>query len=236
MFALPLIVRGGHAFLRIVQDPNRLDEVFNLIESISGNPRISQQMVETYRKLPEGAQAFRDKPRLGSIDMEALAQLPAGTLGHEYVRFMRRHGLDPSSLPLHPVEDDASYIEAHLRETHDLWHVVTGFAPDTAGELGLQAFYLAQVPNHVALAILSAGMINTLIYAFNDSAARMTEISRGWLLGRQARTLFGIDWKQLWTTPLSEVRAMLGLERGAADEVPPELLRQDSAREPVARA
>jgi ubiquinone biosynthesis protein COQ4 len=234
MFALPLIVRGGHAFLKIAKDPNRLDEVFNLIDAISDNPNISQQFVESYRKLPTAAQTFRDKPRLGAIDLEALGQLPAGTLGHEYSRFMRRNGLDPSSLPLHPVEDDASYIEAHLRETHDLWHVVTGFGPDVAGELGLQAFYLAQVPNRVALAILSAGMINTLIYAFEDSAARMTQIARGWLLGRQTQILFGTDWKQLWATPLSEVHARLGLER-AVDALPPELPRQDSAQ-PMARA
>lgn len=42
MFSLPLIVRGGHAFLRITQDPNRLDEVFRLIESINENPRIRE--------------------------------------------------------------------------------------------------------------------------------------------------------------------------------------------------
>jgi ubiquinone biosynthesis protein COQ4 len=149
---------------------------------------------------------------------------------------MRRHGLDPSALPTHPVKDDGSFIEAHLRETHDVWHVVTGFEPDVAGELGLQAFYLAQFPNHVAMAILTAGMLNTLIYGFEDSAARMTQIARGWLLGRKARPFFGTDWKQLWATPLSEVRTRLGLEPGATEGVAPELLRQASPRETMARA
>jgi hypothetical protein len=65
----------------------------------------------------------------------------------------------------------------------------------------------------------------------------MTQIARGWLLGRQARPLFGTDWKQLWATPLSEVRTRLGLEPGApAGAVAPELLRQEPAREPMARA
>jgi ubiquinone biosynthesis protein Coq4 len=236
MFSLPLIVRGGHAFLRIVQDPNRLEEVFHLIESINENPRHSQHLVEGYRKLPHGAQALRDKPRIGTIDLEVLGRLPEGTLGHEYARFMRRHGLDPSSLPSYPVEDDASFIEAHLRETHDVWHVVTGFEPNVAGELGLQAFYLAQFPNQVALAILSAGMLNTLIYGFEDSEARMSQIARGWLMGRKARPFFGTDWKKLWSTPLSEVRARLGLEPGATEAVAPELLQQASPRETMARA
>ncbi len=182
-------------------------------------------MSPAYRQLSTGAQALRDKPRLGRIDMEALAQLPAGTLGHEYAHFMRRHGLDPSSLPLHPVEDDISFIEAHLRETHDIWHVVTGFGPDVASELGLQAFYLAQVPNRVAMAILSAGMLNTLIYGFDDSGARMTQIARGWTLGRQARPLFGTDWKQLWSTPSPRCAPgwgwSCGVGRGAAGAAPP---------------
>lgn len=192
--------------------------------------------MEGYRRMPHGARALQEKPRLGKIDLETLGKLPEGTLGHEYARFMRRHGLDPASLPLKPVESDATFVEAHLRETHDLWHVVTGFEPNVAGELGLQAFYLAQFPNRVALAILSAGLMNTLLYAFDDSVARMTQIARGWLLGRQARPLFGTHWKELWATPIAEVRARLGLELKAADAVTPEMLRQDLAREPVARA
>jgi ubiquinone biosynthesis protein Coq4 len=237
MFTLPLIIRGAHAFLRLTQDPNRLDEVFRLIESINENPRFREQLVEGYRRTPHGAQALQNKPRLGPIDLDALGQLPEGTLGHEYARFMRQHGLDPAALPVKPVEDDASFIEAHLRETHDLWHVVTGFEPNVAGELGLQAFYLAQFTNRVALAILSAGMLNTLIYGFEDSGARMSQIARGWQLGRQARPLFGTDWKQLWTTPISEVRARLGLEpRPTSNEVTPELIPRERPFESMARA
>lgn len=236
MFTLPLIARGAYALLRVAQDPNRLDEVFRLIEALTENPRLSQQLVAEHRQTPHGAQALRDKPRLGTIDMEALGRLPEGTLGYEYARFMRQNGLDPSSLPLKPVEDDVSFIEAHLRETHDLWHVVTGFGPDVAGELGLQAFYLTQIPGRVALAILCAGMLNTLIYAFDDREARMTQIARGWQLGRKARPFFGVDWKQLWATPLSEVRTRLGLERVSVEGVAPELLPQAPPREMMARA
>lgn len=237
MFTLPLIIRGAHAFLSIARDPNRLDEVFRLIESINENPRFREQLVEGYRQTPHGAQALRDKPRLGAMDLDVLGQLPEGTLGHEYVRFMRKHGLDPASLPVKPVEDEVSFIEAHMRETHDLWHVVTGFEPNVAGELGLQAFYLAQFPNRVAMAILSAGMLNTLIFGFEDSGARMTQISRGWQLGRQARPLFGTDWKQLWAMPISEVRARLGLElKPTSNEVAPELIPRERSSETMARA
>jgi len=66
--------------------------------------------------------------------------------------------------------------------------------------------------------------------------ARVTQIADGWLMGRQARPLFGTDWKQLWATPIAEVSAQLGLELKAVDGLTPEMLRPDMAREPVARA
>jgi ubiquinone biosynthesis protein Coq4 len=36
--------------------------------------------------------------------------------------------------------DDTSYLLLRLRQTHDLWHVVTGFSTNVPGELGLKAF------------------------------------------------------------------------------------------------
>ena len=58
---------------------------------------------------------------------------------------MIRMNLDPKDILVpENVGSDFDYVRAHLRETHDVWHPVTGFDTDVAGELGLQAFYLAQ--------------------------------------------------------------------------------------------
>jgi ubiquinone biosynthesis protein Coq4 len=108
-------------------------------------------------------------------------------------------------------------VVAYLYDTHDVWHVVTGFSTDVAGELGLQAFYLAQFPATLAGMILLAGFANTLFLNFEDRDARMTAITRGWLLGKRASSLFGVRWSDLWSTPLSEVRAQLHLDLPAVD-------------------
>jgi ubiquinone biosynthesis protein Coq4 len=92
--------------------------------------------------------------------------------------------------------------------------VVTGFATDVAGELGLQAFYLAQFPGRLAMLLLPLGMLNTMLYARDDVGRRMDEITRGWQMGRAARRLFGIDWSSMWDQPLHEIRAGLKLEVG----------------------
>jgi ubiquinone biosynthesis protein COQ4 len=117
------------------------------------------------------------------------------------------------------VNDELDFVRAHLYETHDVWHVVTGFATDVPGELGLQAFYFAQLPGKLPTAILAAAFVNTLIKHFEEREPRMQEIVRGYLLGRQARPLFGVRWDALWSAPLAEVRAQLQLDRAAVDGV-----------------
>ncbi len=49
--------------------------------------------------------------------------------------------------------NDAVYGELRLSQTHDLWHVVTGFDTTVVGEIGLQAFHLTQFPYPLASAL-----------------------------------------------------------------------------------
>ncbi len=180
-------------------------------------PAIMKAIVDELSLEPSCARAFASRPRVGTIDLRALARLPEGTLGHEFAAHMLRAGLDPSALPTFEANDDHGYLRAHLYETHDIWHAVTGFRTDVAGELGLQAFYLAQIPSRLSSAILAGGFINTLAYAFPDRDARMRQIVRGWILGKRAKNFFGVEWASLWTTPLDEVRAGLGVEIDAVE-------------------
>jgi len=64
-----------------------------------------------------------------TVDIDALAALPEGTLGHAYATFLRAHGLTPEIFDGKPdgIEDPRlSYVIQRMRQTHDLWHVVTG--------------------------------------------------------------------------------------------------------------
>jgi ubiquinone biosynthesis protein Coq4 len=132
---------------------------------------------------------------------------------------MRANGLDPKAIPTLPAGDDLAFLRAHLYETHDVWHVVSGFSTDVAGELGLQAFYAAQTPGGLPLALLAMGCLNTALYDMADREPRMTAIARGWEMGRSARPLFGVRWEALWAVPLDEVRRELHVDAsgGAPD-------------------
>jgi ubiquinone biosynthesis protein COQ4 len=194
----------------LVKYPTRLEEVIQLADDISDDT-VMDQFMDQIRKDATGARSLVEHPRVKIVRTE-LRQLPKGTLGREYIDFMDGNGLNPDDLPTRPASTPADFVRAHLFETHDLWHVVTGFKTDLAGELGLQAFYLAQLPARLSPLLLAIGMANTLIYGFDDKDARMDAIAHGWRMGKRAKQLFGQDWNQMWATPLAEVRARLGVQ------------------------
>jgi ubiquinone biosynthesis protein Coq4 len=212
-------IRVSRAVLAMVHNANDPDRVFDLIEAMYASSDAAQKVVERMSRDPALARVLRERPRLGRIDMEALSRLPEGTLGRTFADHLRECGLDPNLLRVHEAPDAASYVKAHLFETHDVWHVVTGFRPDSAGELGLQSFYFAQNGSRVSMGVFVAGLAFTFLSNFELCEVAMPQVVRGWLLGRRARRLFGTDWKTLMDRPLEEVRAAFCLDLDTVDTI-----------------
>lgn len=217
------------AAVRLIRDPNELDRVFEIAEGLASSELLDKVIAEISEN-PELVSAFEKRTRVGAIDVHALAAYPEGTLARAYGEHMLKNKLDPSAIPSLPSSTPREFLQAHLYETHDIWHVATGFDTDVAGELGLQAFYWAQLPVRLAPALLGGGIFNTMFFAWGDRDRRMRAIVRGWLLGRRARALFGIDWAALWNSPLVDVRKKLRIE---IDEVERSI---DSHETPVLKA
>jgi hypothetical protein len=70
--------------------------------------------------------------------LEALHELPDGTLGHAYIEFYRRNGI---TVPGKDVHTPAHYV------SHDMNHVISGYEPTGPGEIALGAFTLAMNDN-----------------------------------------------------------------------------------------
>ncbi|MGZ3698337.1 MAG: Coq4 family protein [Bdellovibrionota bacterium] len=216
------LMRALAAFARIVRDPNRLDEVFAMAGRVAREENLERLAVR-FSSDPQGKTAIEKRTRLGKIDVGTLLIYPDESLGHAYGEYLRTRNLKPEDIPSLPGESPAKYVLAHLYESHDLWHVVTGFETDVAGELGLQAFYLAQYPNPIAPILLAAGFLNTAFYNLSDWDIRSREIVRGWLMGKRAKSLFGAPWAEWFERPLVEVRAELRIDiRASFVALPPE--------------
>ena len=58
---------------------------------------------------------------------------------------MKQRGLTPDIFAAKGELSRETYVIKRLRQTHDLWHVLTGIDLDVPGELELQAFTLLQM-------------------------------------------------------------------------------------------
>lgn len=219
-----IALQAAYAFIRIVRNPNRLDVIFKLVDSVLAD-KSAQVALEANLCKPGVRDAALQRVRLPALRLEALEVMPAGSFGETAARFFRANDLDPDALPRREVADDSQWLSAHLYETHDLWHVLTGFGPAIEEELGLQAFYAAQVEGVVALSILSAGLLNSVMFAPAEGRRRMEAIIRGWQMGVRASTVIGVDWGALLQEPLADVRARFGIAVPAEHDAMAQLAR-----------
>lgn len=205
-------LRMVKSFWTLSQDPNRLDEVFAIADR-GANLKVLAEVAAVGAKSEQGAKALREGTRLGEINLEKLRKLPEGTLGRVFAEHMIANKLDPNDIPVPTHEaGDVRYVKTHLRETHDIWHVVTGFNTDVAGEIGLQAFYLAQLPSRLSAVLISMAFLHLATKNMTPRDTLMTEVMRGWAIGKKARPFFGYPWAEKWATPIEDVRKELGVD------------------------
>ena len=207
-------LKAFYSLARLVKDPNRLGEVFEMSDALA-TPDALRPMVDRLAEDPVVARTLEARHRI-RFELGELRGLPEGTLGRTFADHMIAANLDPSALPTLPSDDATSFFRAHLYETHDVWHVVTGFGTDIVGELGLQAFYQAQIPGPLPSLLLAVGLLRSAIFDQTLTVPFMEALVRGWRMGKAARPLFGVRWDELWSVPLEDVRRQLGIDTSDA--------------------
>jgi ubiquinone biosynthesis protein COQ4 len=207
--------RAGTALARVLAEPERTDQV--LVFSMYANAGSLPDRVHRFYDDPRGARLFAEQRTIDTttIDLDALAALPEGTLGRAYAEFLRARGLTPDvfrNAPAEVPDPKMAFVIKRLRQTHDLWHVVTGFDTDPASEVALQAFSFAQVgaPSSGVLAALGT------LRAMRMAPRFVFDVAWAFRLGRRAEKLAVFPWEDHWSTPLDDVRVMLGLPARAS--------------------
>jgi ubiquinone biosynthesis protein COQ4 len=176
----------------------------------SSDPKSLDLTVQHLSQYPHCQIALANRQPLGSIDLAALHQLPLDTLGYHYANYMLSHQL--KQLAAQPATSESEFIDIHMRETHDIWHVVTGISIDMLGEIQLQAFCIAQLQlSRFWMALLTKNLLKASIYDIEAADPYMTALTTGWTMGKAAQPLFGIDWTALWEMPIVQVRASLDI-------------------------
>jgi ubiquinone biosynthesis protein COQ4 len=180
-----------------------------LIDAMSGKAPL--RLLHRFRRTETGARLLRDKPDVGRrlADRPMLRALPAGSLERAYIDFVEREGISAEGIRQASESSEArgygtgdlEYLRVRMRDTHDLWHTVTGYQGDVLGELALLAFVLGQHRNAAIAAIVLAGTFLR--------RSRPLFILDGYRRGRAAAFLPPQEWEALLPQPLEQVRSQL---------------------------
>ncbi|BDA68896.1 conserved hypothetical protein [Rivularia sp. IAM M-261] len=195
----------------LVREPDNLDHIYDLEDGLR-DTKASLLAVEWLNTQPEVAQLIQERYIAPPPDIEALLQYPKDSLGYAYAVYIQKAGFDPSFYRTIQVEDNVSYFLLRVRQTHDIWHVVTGFKTDTNGEIGLKAFELAQTRRNLAVFLVGAAMLATLATSPQALPNLLKQIVLGYQMGEKAKPLFAQKWEENWEKPLLQWRSELGIE------------------------
>jgi len=203
----------------LAADPDDLPQVFTIIESLSCDT--IERLAARMAKSEGGRRLLSTKPDIVDqlADREALARLPAGTLGREYLAFVEREMISPAGIREAgekgmtndmPLPAPLDWVQARLRDTHDLWHAAVGYSGDVLGETALLAFTFAQTWNPAVGLIIAIGFGKTRS-SMGDGRDACRTIADGFRRGRRAAWLIDQEWESMLALPATEVRRRLSL-------------------------
>jgi len=201
---------GTRALWRLLLNNDDTNQVF--IMNIALNARSLPAVVDRILSDPRGKRLADERPTITtrSVDFAALRALPSSTLGGAYARYLDDNKLDPDLFKPPPgLPELPTWIVTRVRQTHDIWHALTGYGPDAAGELALQGFTYGQlrVPSPLVLAT-----VGTLFRA--PWAAR--SVLDGYRRGAAADFLPVVRFEDMWSRPLDDLKVELRIRPRAS--------------------
>jgi ubiquinone biosynthesis protein Coq4 len=186
-----------------------------------------------HKSYQQTLQVLRDDPATAALIQERyhefyqapwneLKRLPTGTLGYEFYSFMNKPEVTPiDQLPESKVEitPEIDYIRRRIRLIHDIHHVLTGHPSDELGEMGISAFYVAQIWSPLNAVLLAVGLIKCTIKCPGRMHELMDVIVEGYAMGKKAELLFGQKYEEVWDVPVVELRRRYGITASIHDFV-----------------
>ncbi|WDA40552.1 Coq4 family protein [Erythrobacter sp. BLCC-B19] len=209
-------MRAVRNFQKLMKDKEDTAAVFKIFESLPSKdflPRIA-----AFALSERGEQLRASEAWLPDIldDHATLRKTPKGSLAHAYCDFMEAEGLSAAGLvaesdragrPRFP--DLVEWYINRSRDTHDLFHVLTGYGRDALGEASVLLFTHGQSPSQGHLLIGYAGAANIKKMVKGSKAPVMSAVREAHRIGKGAPPLIEQPIRQLLERPIDEVRAAL---------------------------
>jgi ubiquinone biosynthesis protein COQ4 len=205
------------AIRKLMANGDDTTQVFRIMRALNvGNgPKNYARLIATV----EGGRLASEHVELAErfSDRAFVRQFAPGTVGAAYRAFLETTGysadglvqvskIDSEDQVAHPY----AWFGRRVRDTHDIWHVLTGYkADESLGEACLVAFSYAQVGGLGWAFIGGAAALKSLSVTRNTLFARA--VWEGYRNGRRARWISGEDYLALLAEPIETARARLGI-------------------------
>ena len=227
--------RALTALRRLLNDKEDTFQVFEIMRSLSG--RSAPDGYQRLLKTPQGGRLAYERVELVQrlMDRAWVESFAPGTVGAAYAEFTARENLSAEGLAEESRKGMAAgaieiahpyaWFGRRIRDSHDLWHILTGYGRDGLGEACLVAFSYAQTGS-LGWAFIAMG---AMARAGNTGLPVRRAIIEGYQRGRAAAWLPGEDYERLMAEPLEAARARLGLVPAKLYESIPAGLRNGDA-------
>ena len=198
------------ACLAVVKDPANTSELFSVMDTIRvENSPTWRALFKHLSQHPENLDCIRQRRPFPVPCRDQLLQYAPNTLGFQYGAFLEERKLDVIFYPHLDEESDFNYYGMRIRQTHDLWHVLTGFDTTTDGEMGLLAFYVQQLNTPLAEILLGLGFVNQALYYPGNMRNNFEHVLAGWHMGKMAKQIFPLPFEDLFNHDLQELQREL---------------------------
>ena len=214
-------------FGKLVEDKEDTEQVFHIIEAAKG--KRSHTQAWDFVRSEQGQRFLHDGVNIPALldDHARWADCGPNSVAANYIAFMKREGLSAAGLvaeshkwapPESRPRDLTQWYFDRQRDTHDLFHVLTGYGRDALGEACLLGFTYEQNFNRGIQFIAYAGA-RQIKKVTGTKAPIFGSIKEGRRLGRAAAKISHQDIASLMREDIGEARARLNIGK-------PEVYRQ----------
>lgn len=212
-------LHGLRSLWRFIRDPGDLSNSFEAMFALAG-PLVEKEF-NRFSQTNVGRNLLSQTPRsdLNAVlaEQHLLAKMPQGSFAHAYLDylggqgmgsadyFLQAAGLDEKAHRFGWSEDQLWFVK-RMANSHDLFHVISGYDRSAVGEVGVVAYTAGQI----RLLPLRLSLLYFLTLKPSTPLSWARYIRDAYRHGSATPSLACVDFESLLALPLAEARRQIG--------------------------